>query len=53
MIDTGVTWYSADPNIARVDANGLVTARMPGTTIIYATVNGVKLGCRVTVTKIT
>ena len=53
MISTGVTWYSADPNIAKVDENGLVTARMPGTTIIYANVDGVKLGCRVTVTRIT
>ena len=52
MISTGVTWYSGNPNIASVDTNGLVKAKMPGTTIIYANVNGVKLGCRVTVTKI-
>ena len=52
MISSGVTWYSADPNIASVDENGLVTAKMPGTTIIYANVEGVKLGCRVTVTRI-
>lgn len=52
QISEGVTWYSADPNIAKVDENGLVTGRLPGTTIIYANVDGVKLGCRVTVTKI-
>ncbi|MEE3466997.1 MAG: Ig-like domain-containing protein, partial [Eubacterium sp.] len=53
MISTGVTWYSASPNIASVDANGLVKAKMPGVTIIYANVDGVKLGCKVTVKRIT
>lgn len=53
LISENVVWYSADPLIAKVDENGLVTAQMPGTTIIYANVEGVKLGCRVTVTKIT
>ncbi len=52
MIDTGVTWYSKDINIASVSASGLVTGRRPGTTIIYANVNGVKLGCQVTIKKI-
>jgi len=51
-IDEGVTWYSKDINIATVDSNGLVTGRKKGTTIIYAIVNGVKLGCKVTIKKI-
>ncbi len=52
QIDTGVTWYAKDINIATVDANGLVTGRRKGTTTIYANVNGVKLGCRVRIKKI-
>lgn len=51
-IDKGVTWYSKKINIATVDDNGLVTGRRKGTTIVYAVVNGVKLGCRVKVKKI-
>ena len=50
-ITKGITWYSLDPNIAKV-VNGLVTARTPGSTVIYAKVDGVTLGCRVTVKKI-
>ena len=51
-ISTGVTWYSRDINIASVSSSGLVTGRKKGTTIVYAVVNGVKLGCRVTVKKV-
>ena len=51
-ISSGVTWYSKDINIATVSENGLVTGRKKGTTIVYAVVNGVKLGCRVTVKNI-
>ena len=51
-IDEGVTWYSKNINIATVSATGLVTGRRKGTTIIYANVNGVKLGCRVRIKKI-
>lgn len=51
-IRSGVTWYSKDINIATVSENGLVTGRKKGTTIVYAVVNGVKLGCRVTVKNI-
>ena len=32
-----ITWESKYPNIASVDSNGLVTAKMAGTTIIIAT----------------
>ncbi len=35
--DTGVTWESSDPNIASVDANGLVTANTVGPATITAT----------------
>lgn len=51
-IRSGVTWYSKDINIATVSEKGLVTGRKKGTTIVYAVVNGVKLGCRVTVKNI-
>lgn len=51
-ISTGVTWYSRDINIATVSSTGLVTGRKRGITTIYAVVNGVKLGCRVNVTKL-
>ncbi len=51
-ISTGVTWYSRDINIATVSPTGLVTGRRKGTTTVYAIVNGIKLGCRVTVRKI-
>ena len=51
-ITTGITWYSARPDIASVDANGTVKAKLPGTTVIYAYVDGVKLGCKVTVKRI-
>lgn len=51
-ISSGVTWYSKDINIATVSPSGLVTGRKKGTTIVYAVVNGVKLGCRVTVKKL-
>lgn len=52
QISIGVTWYSKDINIATVSSSGLVTGRRKGTTIIYANVNGVKLGCRVRIKKI-
>ena len=51
-ISTGVTWYSKNINIATVDSTGKVIGRRKGTTTIYAIVNGVKLGCRVTIKKI-
>ena len=50
-ISTGVTWYSSNPLVATV-SNGRVVGKTPGTTTIYATVRGVKLSCRVTITKI-
>ena len=52
-ITTGVTWYSANPDIAKVSDSGLVTGRKAGTTTIYAVIDSVKLGCKVTVKKIT
>ncbi len=48
-----VTFASADPSIASVDANGTVTALYPGTTTITATVpGGSTASCTVTVQKI-
>lgn len=51
-ISSGVTWYSRNINVASVDSNGLVTGRKKGTTVVYAVVNGVKLGCRIKIKKI-
>ena len=52
--DTGlsVKWSSEDSGIARVDSSGNITARKIGSTRIIANVKGVKLYCRVNVTKI-
>lgn len=48
---SNITWDIENPNIATV-SNGKVTARMIGKTKIIATVNGRKLYCNLTVTKI-
>lgn len=50
-ISKGVTWYSSNPQVASVVA-GKVIGRKPGRTTIYATVRGVKVSCRVTITKL-
>lgn len=50
-INSGITWDVDDSTIAVV-TNGLVSSRRVGSTIITATVNGRKLTCRLTVTKI-
>ncbi len=47
-----VTWSSNNRSIATVTSKGKVTAKAPGTTTIYATVNGKKLSSKVTVVKI-
>lgn len=45
-----LTWHSADPAVATVDANGLVTPVAVGTTTVYATSqNGLQISCSVTV----
>ena len=41
-----------NPDYVTVSSTGLVTGRKRGITTIYAVVNGVKLGCRVNVTKL-
>lgn len=46
-----VTWDIENPNIADI-SNGKVTARAIGSTNIIATVNGRRLYCKLTVTKI-
>ncbi|MBE5962584.1 MAG: hypothetical protein E7256_14610 [Lachnospiraceae bacterium] len=46
-----VRWDVENQEIATV-ANGKVTAKAVGTTYVYAVVNGRKLACKVTVTKI-
>ena len=48
--DSVVSWRSADPSVAAVDGNGVVTARAEGITNIYAdTARGATLSCAVTV----
>lgn len=48
--ETDITWTSSNPNIATVDAQGVVKGVSAGTAIITATsTNGVKATCNVTV----
>lgn len=53
-----LTWSSSNEDVATVDANGLVTAKNPGTATITATANDTTNGvifdtCEVTVTPVT
>lgn len=41
-LNAGLTWSSSSPEVATVDASGLVTAVGAGTTNIEATINGVR-----------
>lgn len=47
-----VTWFSANPRIATVDSNGMITGKKKGTTTVYASLNGVRLACKVRVRKL-
>ena len=48
--DRTVTWSTANPNIAQVSSNGIVTGISAGTTVITATTaNGMTATCTVTV----
>lgn len=50
--DTNLVWESSDPKVATVDANGKITARTAGTTIVMAkTENGAMAYTTVTVTQ--
>lgn len=49
--DGTVTWNSSNANIVKV-ANGQITGVKPGTATVYATYNGKKVSCTVTVKKI-
>lgn len=49
-IGPALTWQSADPKVARVDAEGNLTAQKPGTTVITAsTEQGLQASCTITV----
>ncbi|CAM4460485.1 Ig-like domain-containing protein [Paenibacillus tarimensis] len=47
--DKDLTWSSTNPDVADVDANGLVTAKKKGTTMITATSGSFTANCIVTV----
>lgn len=49
--NASVLWTSEDPAVASVDGDGVLSASVPGTTIILATVNGVEAELEVTVTE--
>lgn len=46
---TDVQWISDDPEIASVDANGKITAKKSGSTVIYTETGGKRNECHVTV----
>lgn len=47
-----VIWTTSDKKVADVDSKGKVTAKGPGTAIITANVNGLKVTCEIKVLKI-
>jgi len=50
-IKADVKWSSNNKNVATVDANGRVTAKKAGKTVISAEVYGKTLKCRITVSE--
>lgn len=48
-LNAGVDWFSRDPNVARIDSNGVVTALTPGTTVISIVVDGKVASAQLTV----
>ena len=49
-VNTGITWYSSNHKVAKVDNSGVVTAIKEGTVTITAkTDNGLKAKCKITV----
>lgn len=49
-VQTGITWYSSNHKVAKVDNSGVVTAIKEGTVTITAkTDNGLKAKCKITV----
>lgn len=50
-VNTGVTFESADPSVATVDENGMITGVKGGVTVIFVTTveRGLKASCTVTV----
>lgn len=49
--DKTVTWVSSDPDVASVDAQGVVTGKQEGTATITASAGDIQKTCSVTVTK--
>ena len=51
-VSSGISWFSSNPSIATVSAQGKIVARKEGTCTIVAKVKGVNLSCQIKVTKI-
>ena len=51
-VSSGISWFSSNPGIATVSAQGKIVARKEGTCTIIAKVKGVNLSCQIKVTKI-
>jgi len=49
LVDHTIAWSSASPQVATVNAEGMVTAHSPGTTVITATAAGHQASASVTV----
>ncbi|MGN0169142.1 MAG: Ig-like domain-containing protein [Lachnospiraceae bacterium] len=49
VMNMDIKWSSSKKTVATVNSKGMITAKKKGSAVITATVNGVKLKCKVTV----
>ncbi|MEP7383473.1 MAG: Ig-like domain-containing protein [Gemmatimonadota bacterium] len=52
LLGRAVSWSSATPAVATIDANGLVSAVGAGTSLVTATIDGVSASATITVTSV-